>query len=174
MTTKWIQSAGGPLVFMHERVLRTWWGVYHPHDSVEEVAGNAATDYDRACLVAGEIDSIKSRLGEAVLVLGDEPDLTTLRSVEGNHYLIRWRAAASKQAMEEALNRSLRELAFEHGAPFQTAPGKHVLFDAACAGWTPDATLVCQLEKASYMVDSAFLREGSTAALIHRLTPMPV
>jgi len=132
-----------------------------------------ATDYDRACLVADEISVIQSRDGEEALVLGDEPDLTTIWSAEGMHYLVRWRAAASKQAMEEAFNRSVRQLPFEHRARFRTTPGTHILFDAACAGWTPDATLACQLDDASYTVESATLQDGSTAALIHRLVPRP-
>ncbi|WP_394837692.1 Imm21 family immunity protein [Pendulispora rubella] len=52
-TVRWIDSNGGPLVFMPVEVVSTWGGI--------QKEGSQMTDYDRACTARDEIAIITLR-----------------------------------------------------------------------------------------------------------------
>ena len=109
--------------------------------------------------------------GAQVLVLGDEPDRTTVRSDGEGILIVRWRAAETVDALEEALQRLISRLVFKPAGAFQTIPGEHLLFDSAYAGWDTTESIACVLPHPAYSMESAMLRDAGTEALIHRLRP---
>jgi hypothetical protein len=160
----WISSEGGPLILMHRSQLRTWHGA----------AGKGRdehgfeTDYDWACSVEEEVAVYEGP--SQMLVLGDEPDATSLRSIGADIVLVRWRAAPSAESMEDALARRIGDLRFEPIARFTTRPGEHLLFDSADVGWDANPALVATLDGHTYEVANAMLTaEEGISALLHRL-----
>ncbi|MGN6479418.1 Imm21 family immunity protein [Luteibacter sp.] len=159
----WISSKGGPLVLMHRSLLGTWQGA----------SGNGRghgfpTDYAWACAVEAEVD-VCGGLPQ-ILVLGDEPDATSVRHMGGDVVLVRWRAAPSAEAMEAALLRSIASLPFTTVARFTTHRGDHVLFEAADVGWGANPAVTITLDGTSYDVANAVLTDDEgTSALLHRL-----
>lgn len=163
-TPVWISSKGGPLVLMHRSQLRTWHGAFGKgRDS-----HGFATDYDWACSVEDEVAVYE--VSPSILVLGDEPDATSLREIDGDVVLVRWRAAPSSEAMEAALLREISGLTSTTAGRFATHAGEHVLFDSADVGWDASPTLVVTLDGTSYDVASATLTDAEgVSALLHRL-----
>lgn len=156
---------------MSRPLLRTWWGVYLPNDEASGDMPSPQRDYDRACEVRDEIGTIDGR-GAQILVLGDEPDRTAIRSENDVVVIVRWRAAESSDVLEAALQQLISSLPFERAGTFHTLPGEHLLFDSACAGWDASESITCTLPHATYSMESAMLRDSGTEALIHRLKPL--
>jgi hypothetical protein len=160
----WIASEGGPLICVHRSQLPTWHGVLG-HDGTRD---GFANDYDRACAVAEEIGVIGS--APQRLVLGDEPDATSVRRIGCTVYLVRWRSAPSPARFEEVFAEQLAGLSFENILRFTTLPGEHVLFDSAGTGLDHGASTLISLEATSYDVASARLTSpDGVDALVHRL-----
>ncbi|UPG93908.1 Imm21 family immunity protein [Luteibacter aegosomatissinici] len=159
----WIASEGGPLVFMHRSLLGTWRGVSGTVDA------GATTDYERACAVDDELGVLGGTPG--ILVLGDEPDATSLRQFGDATVIVRWRSAPSAALMETALSEGLGHVAFVSVGPFHTIPGEHVLFDSACARSDMASSIVATLTGTSYELATAMLVDDrGVSALLHRLS----
>ena len=163
--TVWIASGGGPLLLMHHSLLSAWRGV----SGRAEGAGAYTSDYDRACAVEDEIAVLEG--SPHILVLGDEPDATSIRAGTAASFIVRWRAAPSVSQMEAAVARHINQLPFERVGQFTTVPGEHVLFDSAFAGPDAKAVTVTTLDGTSYDLATAMLTDADgVSALVHRLS----
>ena len=116
---KWVCSAGGPLILLHQSSLSAWRGV-------------AGDDYGRACEVADWIDVLSVADVDA-LVIGDEPLRATWMELPGLiGGLIRWGAAPdeasllcrAEQLVQDAQGWDARRL-------FRSLGGTYYLFDSA-------------------------------------------
>src|SRR4051794_23570900 len=124
MTQKfsWIESGGGPLVFAAESVLGQWRG----SDPAQNLSG--PTDYERACAVTDEIGTIDIT-STAALVLGDEPDRSTILMHPSGLLIVRWRWADSEDALVSALSSSnVDQIAYKGLLRFVSRCEKYFLF----------------------------------------------
>lgn len=161
----WMESGGGPLLLAATPLLAHWSGTAPS----ERTAGE--TDYQRACAVGNEIDTID--LGDAqAVVLGDEPNRTVMFLRASDLLLVRWRWANSEEELLAALRDALDQLSFISAGTFLTVPGEHLLFDSAFSGTEVAESSSVILEASDYAIDTAtFEPSSSTSALIHRLRP---
>ncbi|WP_349657228.1 Imm21 family immunity protein [Xanthomonas sp. 10-10] len=166
---QWIESGGGPLVLLHATSLSDWSG------TGPSLSHSGTTDYARACMIDDELGLVEAASGYA-LVLGDEPDRTSLIERDAAVFIVRWRWAPSEDALLSALYSALPTLEFAVAGIFSTRPGAHVLFDSAAPGAHVDADrsdalgislAVPRLSLAS----AAFQPSSKICALIHRLVP---
>lgn len=161
----WIESGGGPLVFMAEEVRAEWRGQ-------QPTPGRSdTTDYARACGVLDDVGVMP--LGEAhVVVMGDEPDRTALLPHLSDVFILRWRWAPSGPALLSALMSQIDQMAFGESVAFRTRPGRHVLFDSACEGANPGTCLPVDLHTDHYSIGTAlFAPSADICALVHRVRP---
>jgi Immunity protein 21 len=163
MAVEWIESAGGPLVFAPASIARAWKGNALPAD-------NGPSDYDKACAVSGEI-GVLAHGGAQLLVLGDEPDRTALIETPGVITVVRWRWAASEEALLESLKRRERRSPVVGPSGIFTAkPEMYVLFDSALGGDEIDRALTIPLRAGTYSFDTIEHRpDRETCALLHRI-----
>lgn len=160
----WMESGGGPLMLAAASLLAQWSGTA----SSENREGT--TDYQRACAVEDEMDTIGLGDGQAV-VLGDEPDRTAMFLRASDLFLVRWRWASSEEELVSALMYALDQLPFSSVGTFTTVPGEHLLFDSAFSGTEVSESSSVVLEAVDYEMGTATLLQpsSSTKALIHRL-----
>lgn len=164
----WIESKGGPLFLGGLSVLRFWKG------NQLSVGSSLPTDYQRACGISDEIGVIKVVSADA-LVLGDEPDRTTIVEMpSSNILLVRWRWAESEKSLLSAVRSiSLEETSFRDEGVFSAKSEEYLLFDAACDGEQIDKSLGVFLKEGTYSLGTADFRpDKHTCALLHRLQPM--
>ena len=81
--TTWLESNGGPLVVLEDRLLGSWTGI-----GEGDGRRGSGTDYDRACAVTDWIGVVESGEGVA-LVLAGEPTPTRVLNARET-LLIRW------------------------------------------------------------------------------------
>ncbi|OAG66818.1 hypothetical protein A7D17_03570 [Xanthomonas floridensis] len=129
----------------------------------------------RACAIDDELGLVTAGWGDA-LVLGDEPDRTSLLERDGTVFLVRWRWAPSEDALLSALYSALTTLEFAALGMFSTRPGVHVLFDSALPGAHVDAdksnALAVSLAVPRLsLASAAFQPSSNICALVHRLAP---
>jgi hypothetical protein len=93
-TSKWIESGGGPLMIASGSVAPAWSGTRPSMRPAE------ASDYRRACAIRDDVGTVPIGVADA-LILGDEPDSTTVVASEGDIFLVRWRCADSEDALRE-------------------------------------------------------------------------
>lgn len=159
---KWIESGGGPLVFVAESEVPKWKGF-------EPASGEMESDYDLACAVPSPIAATTIR-GMAVVVLGDEPDRTTVATFDALMYWIRWRAAPSEQALWEALDTvDLAGLEWKAAGSFDAQEQGFRLFDAAFSGSEIESSLSFLISPGSYSIETSLFKPSSDIeVLLHR------
>jgi hypothetical protein len=176
---QWVESNGGPLLLLPNRLLEAWEGTDEPepYRGIEAKArwnaGGPATDYDRACDVTDLVGTVPVGAGEG-LVLGDEPLATAWwpLSDPASGILVRWEYAADDAAVAGWLRRIPKQLQWKAGVRFAFNDDGLVLFDAAEPGLDPlGARLEIALSGGTYEVQSARWRpDAATSLLLHRLT----
>jgi len=114
----WVNTTGGPHLVVPEKHAAHWEGVAEPsHGRVVQATfrydpTGPATDYDRACDVAGWLGVVRVGRGRGVVLSGD---LTTAAYHEwgGRHFILRWRFAPSEVALLEQFRATVGGLALE-------------------------------------------------------------
>jgi hypothetical protein len=94
---KWIESAGGPIIMISDKMCRFWSGIYkrasYLNNSIEEAddfLDPLETDYGKACMIEDYLAVIEIK-DENVLVFGDEPMPTTIFfSLDNQACIARW------------------------------------------------------------------------------------
>jgi hypothetical protein len=163
----WIGEASGPLLLLPESLLAEWSGIDVPEFRLVDATfrWNAeeprASDYDRACDVAGYLGVIPVGHGEG-LVLTEGLQATTWLPREWGGVLARWEHAASDAAMDAALTRLPEGLPWEVEGEFTIATSPLVLFNSAEPG----------LEQVMSRLELA-LRPGTYAVRLARYAPDP-
>lgn len=122
---KFVESEGGPLVFMPERVAAKWWGICN--EQGDEVYDDEPTHYERACKVRGEVGVLEVGDGDA-LVLGT-PQSTAAHLLEHGLLLLRWvgadhAAAVLAPALGPGVYKATKLVITSRGEPW-------LLFDSA-------------------------------------------
>jgi hypothetical protein len=163
MAVEWIESAGGPLLLAPASVARSWKGDALPAD-------NGPSDYDKACAVGDEI-GVLTHHGAQLLVLGDEPDRTAVIESPGMITLVRWRWAASAEALLESLQRKERRSpVIGPSGTFTARTERYVLFDSALGGIEIARALSISLRAGTYSFDTIEHRPNrETCAVLHRI-----
>lgn len=158
----WIESGGGPLVLVADSDVSSWAGI-------DPAGSDAESDYDRACAVMDTIAPITVR-GMRVVVLGDEPDRTAIRTFDTLMHWVRWRAAPSEQALWDALNGAhLSGLDWTASGVFDAQGGDYRLFDSAFAGAEIEGSLSFSIEPGRYAIEtSPFKPSKDIEVLLHR------
>ncbi|MBN2693186.1 hypothetical protein JXR93_00865 [bacterium] len=89
----WIASAGGPLVFISDNIVKKWSGVLIRGEFLKnniDVSNNFMdpdeTDYGKACLVDDYL-GVLTIDNENLLILGEEPLITTFLKSFNNQYI---------------------------------------------------------------------------------------
>lgn len=153
------------MLFLSKSLIFNW----HGDQSAENEA--EFNDYQRACAVVDEIDTISVGHAEAV-VLGDEPDRTALIHLSSALFILRWRWAESEESLLSLLLPKMGSLSFAKSGSFSTVPGEHVLFDAALSGAEIEQQLSVDLDANVNLLETVFFEPNlDTCAIIHRITP---
>jgi hypothetical protein len=161
---KWVNSAGGPLLFLAEDLLSMWHGVVGNHAE--------QSDYDRACRLDNLIGSITIGNG-AGIILNDEPLPTAwLPSEEKGYGLwIRWKHAKNESSVVRHLEQ-LPQIIFRPERMILTVTSARcILFDSALHG--PDFRkgefLEVVLDLADYEIRTGlFEPDSETSLVIHK------
>ncbi|NUS59873.1 MAG: hypothetical protein HOQ01_02895 [Lysobacter sp.] len=165
-TSKWIESDGGPLMVASGSVAPAWSGTRPSKRPAE------ASDYRRACAIRDDVGTVSIGVADA-LILGDEPDSTTVIASEGDIFLVRRRCADSEDALRSKLHPALTCLPFMHACSFRTVPGDHFLFDSAYPWDEVEEAIKLWLPASIYSVATAhFAPDTSLSVLVHRLRRM--
>ncbi len=178
---RWLNSNGGPLLFLGEGLLRYWEGGDPPSGDRVVRASHPlggpvapATDYDRACEVVGYLGAIEVGPGHAI-VLGDEPFPTgwvSFPDARGG-MLVCWGNAEDEDSVLRHLS-TLGEATFPSGGlRYQVDEPVQVLFDSAERGEDDGpGRLRVELVPGSYQVATCDYRpDESTWLLLHRFLP---
>ncbi|MEV3993793.1 Imm21 family immunity protein [Streptomyces sp. NPDC049837] len=169
-TVGWIESGGGPLIVVPERVLTSWQGCDFESATNDD-------DYGRACDVEGYLGVIPVG-GAQALVLG-EPWATTY--LPGLSCFVCWIGADSEEAMLGSVEQALVAAAWEAEVHWEV-PGPVILLDSGWPGVPrPDAEfeeldrLRIDLEAGHYLVRAAYAKPapGTTMVLVG-LTRLPL
>ncbi len=179
---KWIESEGGPLVFIGEQHYKLWSGICNRDAWLrgnETEAGDFMdadqADYGTACEVEGYIGAVDVANGKA-LVLGDEPAPTAyLKKDENTFILARWIYAADENAIGEQLAKmQLQEMEdWTLETTFAIDSAKSYLFDAATT-WndlTPENEdfLELHIQPGNYKIWTVdFMPDDETHIVLHR------
>ena len=94
-TLKWIDTAGGPHIFIPEEYVDDWMGSDYWWDNIDP---NDQSDYARACRVEGWVGKVKCGQGEATIFGGDVGPIAwipTFRLIGG--LMVQWIAADSEE-----------------------------------------------------------------------------
>lgn len=158
----WIESGGGPLVLVAVGDVGSWMGI-------DPVGSDTESDYDRACAVMESIAPVAVR-GMPVVVMGDEPDCTAVRTFDGLMHWVRWRAAPNEQELWDALNGAhLPGLDWRASGEFDAREGGYRLFDAAFSGKEIEDSLSMSMPPGRYAIEtSPFKPSREIEVLLHR------
>jgi hypothetical protein len=158
MTTTWISSAGGPLVFCTEAASQVW-------------TGAIGSDYAVACSVDGYVGAVQ-RHGHQYLVLGDEPLETTVVRERERHSVVRWVYCDSESHAQELLL-SLPEMlsSLANSVDFELTADGAQMFDSAASGDSAEELLQVGLLAGQYVVSSWVYAGPGFRFLVHRFTP---
>jgi hypothetical protein len=157
----WIESTGGPLILLEDRLLGSWvgtgTGVWKP---------GSGTDYDRACALDDWVGVIDVGAGKA-LVLGSEPTRTARLEAPGGALLVRWLHAPvgwQPDALETLLDQR-----WEPSTTWTITGATQTLLDAAEPGADEQADrLRLALRPGEYQVLTAEHRpDGETRMVLH-------
>jgi hypothetical protein len=166
---EWIESGGGPLIVVPEKVLSSWQGCDFESATNDD-------DYGRACEVEGYLGVIAVG-GEQALVLG-EPWATTY--VPDLGCFVCWIAADSEEAMFGSAEEALGAAVWEAEVHWEV-PGPVVLLDSGWPGVPePDAEfdeldrLRIDLEAGRYLVRAVHAEPTPrTTMILVGLTRLP-
>jgi hypothetical protein len=171
-STKWITSAGGPLILLDERSLERWGGIFDPITGAAAPDG-IGTDYARACEVEGYIGRIPVNSVEAI-VLADEPMPTAwVSDSAGVGAFVRWMAGEDENEFLAWLPNAPTNI-FAPDGRFLVHDSKLLLFDAAFAGrnvrkWSQDY-LEIDLKPGDYEIMTAYWEPNDrTWMIVHQL-----
>lgn len=174
--TQWVQSNGGPLLFLPRSLLPEWGGALRGTEGMDAEfrwrGEGPATDYDRACDIEDYTGLIPVGSGHA-LVLGDEPLVTCWwpYSAGDGGLFVRWVCADSEQFLQHL--QGLVDVRFTSSPHvLEVVEGEHHLFDAAVPGADvrPNEALPVELEPGRYEIATGrFTPDSRTELLLHRL-----
>jgi hypothetical protein len=164
---EWIESEGGPLLLAPKSKIGDWLG------SLSANSASGPTDYERACAVQDEIGLIPIGNDQQAIVLGDEPDRTTLlaRTID-ELLIIRWRWAESEKSLLSALSSALGldAMSFNTKGTFTAQAEEYLLFDSAYSGAEITRNLTVELQAGTYSLETVLFNPSkNTCALIHRM-----
>jgi hypothetical protein len=174
---KWLRSAGGPLLFLPETLLKKWNGILDESGTdAFEPAGGSSTDYDRACAATEYIELIPVGDG-AGIILGDEPLPTTWRPPADRRWgcFVCWAWENAEESVAAAFARFAESDFQATGLIFNMACDRGVLFDSACPGNDvhKDDFLEIDLAHGSYEVQTGFTKhDGRNGLILHRLVAL--
>jgi hypothetical protein len=138
---KWIDSAGGPLILIADKTVGLWSGILKRSAYLTNVDEDAndfldpdEADYGKACLIEDYLGLVMVD-DEEVLVLGDEPMLTTFFFSQDKPVLARWFYGEDKEFVDNTLlNIDLSSINnWEFALTFNLMSNKQFLFDSACS-----------------------------------------
>jgi len=137
--TKWIDSAGGPLVLLQASSLKVWHGVF-------------GADYDDACAIAGYTGVLR-RERHDVLVLGADPMPTAHFKDAEELFLVRLYTGPGDEAVIEsiatmrgALNKAIEEVDLE------IVEGNQTIIDSGADGQNADERFELSIPPGKYRV----------------------
>lgn len=169
MKTKWIESAGGPLLLLPRKVLHLWGGF-------EQLEGQHLSDYDRACAETGCLGLID--VGECQgLILGDEPLRTCWYPGHSLNegVLIGIYCADSESAAEKYFDKIDQQIFENAQFNFRVFDKPLFLFDSAMPGNTVEKMgnyLELDLVQGNYAIRSVtYNPDPRTSLLLHYLAP---
>lgn len=163
---KWVNSAGGPLLFLDKVLLPDWGGA---------VGGHAEqSDYERACLADDLIVPISIGNGCGI-VLNDEPLQTAwMPSKEhGQSFFVRWKYAENENSIVRHLERFPESIFRQEAVPITVTSGRCILFDSALPGldFRKGDFLELMLEPGDYGIRTGlFEPDAETSLVIHKLS----
>lgn len=159
----WIESGGGPLVLLEERLRDVWAGI-----GQGEWEPGSGTDYDRACEVSDWIGLMEHGDGEAV-VLGSEPAPTAFLNTALGPMLLRWIHAPA--GWRAPAVEALMEQTWETSASWEVRSAPQIIQDAALGGQDTDADrLVLDLRPGRYEILTAeYKPDAEVCMILHRL-----
>jgi hypothetical protein len=160
----WIESAGGPLIFVPFEVAAYWGGV-RPNSS-------GVSDYDRACMIDDELEFVS--LGERLaLALGDEPFPTMILPRSDGGLLVRWVYANSDEEIIK-LAAEADHLAVEETGLCIDVPRSEtwLLFDSGEPGdASHDEVAELPLDRGRYHISRMiFAPDADTKFLVYKIT----
>ena len=168
----WIESSGGPLVLLASDLLPLWTGVGDlDFDQVQPLPPEE-TDYERACRVSDYLGVVDVAQGYG-LVLDDEPLPTVWwPTPEPGGILVRWVACDGPSTIASHLDAHEDIEWIPSGIAFAVTSDELYLFDAAVPGSEVTDFLSIVVPKATYEVETCFLRpDDRTEFILHRLRP---
>jgi hypothetical protein len=146
---KFVETEGGPFVFMPARVAKQWWGVCN--EAGDPVYGEEPTHYDRACDAKGSVPLLK--VGDAKALVLRSPDPAALHALENGVLIVRWigadhAAAVLAPAVGPGKFKATRQKVESRGEPW-------LLFDATRDGRDVPAKLVAKVgvPKGTYAIE---------------------
>ena len=178
ISTKWINSAGGPLILLNKQRLKNWGGIFSAITGEADPDPDATdTDYARACSMDGRGYLARIPVGDVeALVFSDQPMPTAWVPAEtGGGTFVRWMAAENEHELLRAVPKIPSEV-FECDGEFLVPEGKLILFDAAFAGRNvkkfPADYLSIELKPGTYGIMTAYYEpDERTWMVVHRLVP---
>lgn len=158
----WIDTTGGPLILISRITARVW----NKNDDAE-------SDYDKACSVEDHI-GIVEKAGEQVLVLGDEPLLTTIMKRNAEILIARWNyySEDTKIAERHIADVDLDDLLWEKFTDFPITADEYLLMDASLIfeELNEESSIIIAIEPGKYNVWTAHYNPDSqTSFALHRL-----
>lgn len=186
---KWVDSAGGPLILIGDKSVGLWSGILKRSaylTNVDEGADNfldpGEADYGKACLIEDYLGLVKVD-GDEVLVLGDEPMLTTFFFSQEKPVLARWCYGEDKEFIDNILlNINLSSIIqWEFALTFNLTSDKQFLFDSACSKSMIDKRqedcLDINMKRGQYKLStSVYEPDRKTKLILHKfeVTDRPV
>ncbi len=171
MSSQWIDSEGGPLIVISDKLIPSWEGTREPTGRTLQASFRwddpeaPATDYDRACDVGEAVGCLEVGEGSA-LVLGDEPLSTTLVRRQNGVVFVRWASAESEEAVELLLGNLPTSGFVEDPAKFVSLSGAVSVFDAAYSSEEIEDCLAFELGAGVYRVSSQVWEPDSESVLL--------
>jgi hypothetical protein len=179
---KWIDSTGGPLILISDKSYKLWSGILKRSSYLDNKIEDAddflnadETDYGKACSVQDYLGAVKVE-DDTVLVLGDEPLLTTVfLSVDDRTVIARWYYGEDEQSVENFLKTiDLNSIDnWEFALTLNLSSDKQYLIDSACSASMFDKSndhLSLDIQQGDYKIwTSVYEPDDKTKLLIHKL-----
>ncbi|WP_170110650.1 Imm21 family immunity protein [Flavilitoribacter nigricans] len=181
---KWIGSLGGPSVIIGAPLLKLWSGIGSvegagrgEYEEVEDSMDPQQSHYGLACSVEDPIASVRiAEGGDAVIVIGDLPDLMTVigESRYGNKIIAKWDYGDSTEEFESFLDyERLNQLnGWTINFDIQLEDRKFYLLDATVSGFDlfGQDVIIFYLQPGHYQVSTLqYQPNDRTSMLLHRI-----
>lgn len=175
---KWIESAGGPFIFISDKVVGFWSGILNRDsylnggdEEAEDFLDPNEADYGKACLIEDWL-GLSQINDENVLVLGDEPVITTFFFSADKFILVRWIYGENKESVNNfILTLDTETINWEFILEFNITSDKQFLFDSACSRnmLNEEEYLEINLQQGMYKVSTAtYQPDDKTHLLLHK------